>query len=213
MLCFLATDAAVEPSFLREALREAADASFNMIDIDGDQSTNDSVILLANGAAGGDPVTKDTPQAEAFLEGLTYLCIGLAKEIARDGEGANKLIEVTVEGAKKMDEARSAARSVASSILVKAAVHGNDPNWGRVMMALGKSGIEMEEPRVSLYLNEICIMEGGRPIPYFHDAVVAAMSAPEVSFRIKLDLGDATATAWGCDLTEEYVTFNSAYTT
>ena len=213
MLCFLATDASMEAVYLQEALRNAVNASFNMIDVDGDQSTNDSVILLANGAAEGEAITAGTPAAEAFQEGLTYLCIGLAKEIARDGEGATKLIEVTVEEAGSIYDARIGARSVASSLLVKAAVHGNDPNWGRVMMALGKSGIEMEEAGVGLYLNEICIMEGGRPIPYFRDAVVAAMSGPEVAFRISLGLGDATATAWGCDLTEEYVTFNSAYTT
>ena len=213
MLCFLSTDAAVEPAFLKEALSQAADASFNMIDVDGDQSTNDSVILLANGVVGGDLIRAGSPAADGFQQGLTYLCIGLAKELARDGEGANKLIEAIVEGAKTLEDARAAARSVASSLLVKAAVHGNDPNWGRIMMAVGKSGIELEESKIALYINEICIMEDGRPIPYFQDAVVAAMRGGDVSFRVKLNLGDASATAWGCDLTEEYVTFNSAYTT
>ena len=213
MLCFMTTDAPVEPGFLKEALREAVNASFNMIDIDGDQSTNDSVILLANGVAGGEPITAGTVAAQAFQEGLNYLSTGLAKEIARDGEGATKLIEAVAEGAKTLKDARAVAREVVSSLLVKAAVHGNDPNWGRIMMAVGKSDAAVEESKIALYINDICIMEEGLPIPYFADSVVAAMSGSEVSLRVNLNLGEATATAWGCDLTEEYVTFNAAYTT
>ncbi len=213
MLSFIATDAAVEPSFLQDALREAVNSSFNMIDVDGDQSTNDSVILLANGAAENESIEAGTPNAVAFQETLTYLCIGLAKELARDGEGSTKLIEAVVEGAWKVDGARAIARSVVSSLLVKAAVHGNDPNWGRIMMAIGKSGVDVDESKIALYISDICILEEGRPIPYFTDAVVAAMSGSEVSLRIHLNLGEASATAWGSELTEEYVTFNSAYTT
>ena len=213
MLSFLATDAAVEQSFLQTALRQAVNASFNMIDVDGDQSTNDSVILLANGAAENAPIQAGSKAAAAFQEALSYVCIGLAKELARDGEGSTKLIEAVVEGAATTEDARAIARSVASSLLVKAAVHGNDPNWGRIMMAVGKSGIDVDESKIALYINDICIMEEGRPIPYFSDAVVAAMSASEVSLKIQLNLGDAGATAWGSELTEEYVTFNSAYTT
>ncbi|MFH1141652.1 MAG: bifunctional glutamate N-acetyltransferase/amino-acid acetyltransferase ArgJ, partial [Chloroflexota bacterium] len=213
MLCFMTTDAPVEKEFLKQALQEAVNASFNMIDIDGDQSTNDSVILLANGAAGGEPIKDGTPAAQAFQEGLNYLSIGLAKELARDGEGATKLIEAVVEGAKTVENARAIAREVVSSLLVKAAIHGNDPNWGRIIMAVGKSGVDIDETKIALFINDICIMEEGRPIPYFKDAIIAAMSASEVSLRIHLNLGEASATAWGCDLTEEYVTFNAAYTT
>ncbi|MBF8267169.1 MAG: arginine biosynthesis bifunctional protein ArgJ [Dehalococcoidia bacterium] len=213
MLAFLATDAPVERAFLQATLSQAVDSSFNMISVDRDTSTNDSVILLANGAAGGDAIAPGTPGEEVFRHALKEVCTALAKEIARDGEGATKLIQVTVEGALTEGDARAAARSVVSSMLVKCAVHGSDPNWGRIIVALGCSGAQVDEGRVALYINEVCIMEEGRPIPFFKDAVVVTMQGPENSFRLNLNLGEASATAWGCDLSEEYVTFNSAYTT
>ena len=120
---------------------------------------------------------------------------------------------MTVEQAQSLADARVAARSVCSSNLVKTAVHGNDPNWGRIMMAIGKSGADVEEAKVALYINDICIMEGGLPIPYFKDAIVANMQGPELRFLVRLNLGDASATAWGCDMSEAYVIINSAYTT
>jgi glutamate N-acetyltransferase/amino-acid N-acetyltransferase len=213
MLAFMSTDAPVDQGFLQETLSSAVDLSFNMITIDGDTSTNDSVILLANGAAGGDTITSGSLGEETFRHALKEVCIYLAKEIARDGEGASKLIQVTVEGALTENDARVAARAVASSILVKSAVHGGDPNWGRIIVALGYSGAELDESQIALYINDVCIMEGGRPIPYFKDAVVLTMSGPEISLGLDLNLGNASATAWGCDLSEGYVTFNSAYTT
>ena len=213
MLSFVATDAAVEPAFLQAALGEAVDASFNMLDIDGDQSTNDTVLLFANGAAGGPTIDARSSSAGPFKEALTFLCIGLAKEMARDGEGAQRLIEVVVEGADTVADARVAAREIASSMLVKAMVHGRDPNWGRIMMALGKSGAGLDESKIDIFISDIHIVHEGLAIPYFKDAVVSAMSAPEVRFGIALNRGSATATAWGCDLTEEYVIFNSAYST
>ena len=215
MLAFLATDAPVESAFLRESLKQAVDASFNMITIDGDTSTNDTVILLANGMAGGDEIGRQSGDvAEAFQNALQEVCTFLAKEIARDGEGASKLIEVVVDGALSEADARMAARAVTSSSLVKSAVHGCDPNWGRIIVALGYSGAQVQEDCIALYINGVCIMEDGRPIPFFKDAVVASMSGSEVTFiHLSLNIGDAAATAWGCDLSEEYVTFNSAYTT
>ena len=213
MLCFIATDAAVELGFLRSALSAAVDVSFNMIDVDGDQSTNDTVLALANGAAGGPTIESGTQAASDFQDALTYICTELAKELVRDGEGAQRLIEVEVNGALSESDARLAAREIASSLLVKAAVHGRDPNWGRIMMALGKSGAEMDESRIDLFINGIHIVHEGKAIPYFTDAVVSAMGGDEVTFGVELGLGDASARAWGCDLTEEYVTFNSAYST
>ena len=214
MLAFLATDAPVERSFLKESLKRAVDDSFNMITIDGDTSTNDSVILLANGMAGGGEIGLQRGEAEdAFQNALDEVCTYLAKEIVRDGEGASKLIEVVVDGALSEADARMAARAVTSSSLVKSAVHGGDPNWGRIIVALGYSGAQVVEERIALYINGVCIMEEGRPIPFFKDAVVATMSGSEISIRLSLNMGDATATAWGCNLSEEYVTFNSAYTT
>ena len=213
MLAFVTTDAAVEPGLLDEALKRAVGLSFNMIDVDGDQSTNDTVLLFANGAAGGPAIGASSSSAEAFQSALDYVCVSLAKELARDGEGAQRLIEVAVDGAKTQEDARVAAREVASSSLVKAMVHGLDPNWGRIMMALGKSGVDVDESGVDIFVNDIHIAHQGKAISYLRDAVVSAMNVPDVRFRISLHLGEGQATAWGCDLTEEYVTFNSAYST
>ena len=213
MLCCVATDAAVEPGFLQRALRESADVSFNMIDVDSDQSTNDTLLVLANGAAGGEEIQGDSASGVAFQEALTYVCTSLAKDLVRDGEGAQKLIEVVVEGAHSLGDARTAARDIASSMLVKAMVHGRDPNWGRVMMALGKSGIEFDESQVDLFINDIHMVHEGKAFPYLKDAVISSMSGPEVQFKVSVNAGEFSATAWGCDLTEEYVTFNSAYST
>ncbi len=213
MLCCVATDAVVEPGFLQRALRESADVSFNMIDVDSDQSTNDTLLVLANGAAGGEEIQGDSASGVAFQEALTYVCTSLAKDLVRDGEGAQKLIEVVVEGAHSLGDARTAARDIASSMLVKAMVHGRDPNWGRVMMALGKSGIEFDESQVDLFINDIHMVHEGKAFPYLKDAVISSMSGPEVQFKVSVNAGEFSATAWGCDLTEEYVTFNSAYST
>lgn len=213
MLCFIATDAEIQADLLKGMLKETADESFNMMTIDGDTSTNDTVLVLANGAAGAGPISEGSEGADLFRKALGQVCVYLAKEIARDGEGASKLIEVTVEGAKTLQQARSAARTIAGSSLVKTAVHGNDPNWGRVVAALGRSDAELVEEKIALYIASVCIMEDGRPIAFHKDSIIAIMSGPEVAFRINLNLGDGRATAWGCNLSEEYVTFNSAYTT
>ena len=213
MLCFVTTDAPVEKGFLRQALVDTVDASFNMIDVDGDQSTNDTVLVLANGAAGGAGIQAGSDAATVFQEALAYVCTELAKEMVRDGEGAQRLIEVVVEGVRTLGDARTAAREIASSLLVKAMVHGRDPNWGRVMMALGKSGIEFSESDVDVFIGGIHLVHEGVAIPYLKDAVISAMSVPELQIRVHANGGDAAATAWGCDLTEEYVIFNSAYST
>ncbi|MBM3933612.1 MAG: bifunctional glutamate N-acetyltransferase/amino-acid acetyltransferase ArgJ [SAR202 cluster bacterium] len=213
MLCFIATDAPVGLEFLRKATKEAIETSFNQIDVDGDTSTNDTCIVMANGKAGGQPVEANPADAKAFQEALTYICISLAKELARDGEGAQRLLEVVVDGAKTVADARKAAREVCGSNLVKSMVHGRDPNWGRIMMALGKSGIDFDESKVDIFINDIHIVHDGVSIPYMKEAVISAMSVPDVQFRLSLHAGEASGTAWGCDLTEEYVTFNSAYAT
>ncbi|MCJ7521648.1 MAG: bifunctional glutamate N-acetyltransferase/amino-acid acetyltransferase ArgJ [Dehalococcoidia bacterium] len=212
-LCFLTTDAAVEPGFLKGALRKAADVSFNMITIDGDTSPNDSVIILANGLAGNEMIESGSPGAAEFEEALETACLSLAKSIARDGEGATKLIEVTVEGALTISDARQGARVVSGSSLVKAAVHGSDPNWGRIIAAMGRSGTEMVESKTDLYIDNLCVMKAGRPHPFDRAQAKSVLDKAEVPIRVCLNLGDATATAWGCDLSEEYVTINSEYTT
>lgn len=213
LLSFLATDALIDAHFLEQALRKAVDISFNMITIDGETSPSDTVLILANGLAGNRRIEEGTREAEAFQAALEQVCLYLAKCVARDGEGATKLIEIAVEGALSSADARVAARTIASSPLVKAAIHGNDPNWGRIIAALGRSGVEIDGSKIDLFLNNICLMEGGCPYPFDKDEVKAAMMATEVPIRVCLNLGNAAATAWGCDLTEEYVTINSEYTT
>ncbi len=213
MLSFITCDADVEHGFLRESLSRAVNISFNMIDIDGDQSTNDTVLLFANGAAGGSQIASGSEGVESFQQALNAVSIYLAKELVRDGEGAGHVMEVTVDGAVSMSDARCAAREISSSNLVKAMVHGRDPNWGRIMMALGKSGVELDESKIDIFINGIHIVHEGKAIPYYADAVISGMAAEEVSFRVSLNIGEASATGWGSDLTEEYVTFNSAYST
>ncbi len=213
MLSFVATDAAVEQSLLRQMLPEVADRSLNMLTVDGDSSTNDSLVVLANGAAGNAVITAGTPEAEALRAGLLDVCVRLTRQLARDGEGATHLLVVEVTGARNDEDARIAARTIASSLLVKSAVYGADPNWGRLLAALGRSQAEAVEEKIDLYINGVCIMEAGKPVPFHRDAVVALMRGDEITFRIALNLADGQATAWGCDLTEEYVVINSAYTT
>ncbi|OGN92649.1 MAG: bifunctional ornithine acetyltransferase/N-acetylglutamate synthase [Chloroflexi bacterium RBG_13_50_10] len=211
LLCFLTTDAAVEASFLQSALQKAVDASFNMVTIDGDTSPSDTVVILANGLARTQTVNKGN--GEVFQKALTEVCLYLAKCVARDGEGATKLIEVVVEGALNEAQARLAARTIASSPLFKAAIHGNDPNWGRVVAALGRSGAKVNEKKLDIYLNDVCVMKQGSPAPFDKQELSKSMAGKEVSVRLCLNLGQAKAVAWGCDLSEEYVTINSAYTT
>ena len=213
MLSVLATDAPVDGPFLQKVIKAAADVSFNMITIDGDTSTNDSLLILANGAAKGEPISEGSEEASLFQEAVTRLCISLAKEVVADGEGVSKVFQVSVVGARNDKEARLAARTVAGSTLVKTAVHGNDPNWGRMVVALGRSGARVKEEKLSVYVSDVCIMEDGLPVPFFRDAIVLQMQNPEVTYTINLGMGTGNATAWGCNLSEAYVTFNSAYTT
>ncbi|MFH1003176.1 MAG: bifunctional ornithine acetyltransferase/N-acetylglutamate synthase, partial [Chloroflexota bacterium] len=144
---------------------------------------------------------------------LEQVCIHLARAIARDGEGATRLIEVTVSGAPDTTAARQVARTIVSSPLVKAAVHGGDPNWGRIVAAAGRSGVAVEETRLDLYLGDICLLQGGQPRPFPPPDAAAVLGRDEVPIKLLLNLGTASATAWGCDLSEEYVTINSQYTT
>ena len=210
MLCFLTTDAVLEARFLQSALQKAVDASFNMITVDGDTSPSDTVVILANGLAQIKTVNKSN--GELFQKALDEVCLYLAKCVARDGEGATKLIEVVVDGAVDGEQARLAARTIANSPLFKAAIHGNDPNWGRVVAALGRSGARLDERKLEVYLNGVCVMKQGLPMPFDKQQVSASLAGKEASVRLCLNLGQGKAVAWGCDLSEEYVTINSAYT-
>jgi len=213
LLCFLTTDAPVERRFLRQALKEAVDLSFNMISVDGDTSPSDTVLLLANGLAGGEPISAESPRADAFRQALEQVCVYLAKLIAADGEGATRLIEVIINGAADLSQARKAARAVISSALVKAAIHGADPNWGRVVAAVGRSGAEMDEYKIDLFLGDIQVIKAGRALNSGKRAVSQLLKGKEINLRVNLNLGEGSATAWGCDLSQEYVAINSEYMT
>ncbi len=213
MLAFLTTDAAVEPAFLAQALRRSVDRSFNMVTVDGDTSTNDTVIVLANGLAGNAPLAAESPAAAEFQEALDRVAMHLAKEIARDGEGASRLIEVRVRGACDQLQARQAARAVAASNLVKAAVYGADPNWGRILCAVGYSGAEVDERVADVAVGEVPLMRRGEILKFDRQAASAALRGAEVFISVDLRLGDGEAVAWGCDLTEQYVKINAEYTT
>lgn len=206
LLGFITTDAAVEKGFLQRALKKAVDASFNMISVDGDASPNDMVLVMANGLAG-----KVSPAP--FERALEQLCIYLAKRLAGDGEGATKLIETTVSGAANLAQARTAARAVVGSSLVKAAVYGADPNWGRIMAAVGRSGVELKESKFDLAIGKIAVVKAGKPLPFDKSAVIKLLKGKEVPFSVNLNLGSGQATAWGCDLSPEYVAINSHYMT
>jgi len=212
MLCFITTDAAVNIDFLQQSLKKAADASFNMLSIDGETSPSDCVFLLANGLASNTEIGFNN--SEDFQNALNEVCIYLAKSIAQDGEGATKFIEVVVEGAVNQTEARQAARTIVSSPLVKAAMHGNDPNWGRIVAALGRSGAKIREDKLDVHLNDICVMKQGSPTRFDAEELRTSLTrANEVPIKVYLNLGDGRATAWGCDLSEEYVRINSEHAT
>lgn len=213
MFCFLTTDAKVELGFLKSALRKAVDVSFNMVSLDKDTSPSDTVLLMANGLAGKEPIITGSQQAETFQQALDQICIYLAKALARDGEGATKLIEVTVDGARSVAEARLAARTIVSSTLVKTTVHGGDPNWGRVIMALGNSGVDVVESKIDLYIGDVGVLKEGRVLSFSEESIVRVFNQSEVTIRLHLNLDTASATAWGCDLSEEFVTINSEYMT
>lgn len=215
MLAIIVTDAYSTPAGLRTTLQTAADQSFNMVTVDRDTSTNDTVFALANGLAGNERITKKSP-SENFQKGLNYVTRELAKMIAQDGEGATHLIEVRVEGAKDDKEAGKAARAVAGSNLLKAAIFGKDPNWGRIAAALGYSGANFSPSRISFSLlgggNEAPLVLKGEPLP--KDAIDAAeelLEEEEIQIYIDLGEGDGSATAWGCDLSKDYVEINSRY--
>lgn len=213
LLCFLSTDARLDPRLAEWALRAAVDASFNMISVDNDTSTNDTVILMASGLAGNQPVKDGTAEADAFKAALQEVCIYLAKRVVRGGEGATRLIEVRVEGAASEQDARQAARAVASSSLVKSAIHGADPNWGRVLAAVGRSGAEVDQSKVDLYLDEISLLKAGSPVQFDVEKARHILKREEIPMRVCLNLGGDAAVAWGCDLSADYVTINSAYAT
>src|ERR671933_19223 len=213
MLAFITTDAAVEEECLRSTLREATDKTFNRVTVDGDTSPNDMVLLMANGAAGNEPITADSPDYPAFEQTVEAGLRELAKEIARDGEGATKLVEVVVEGTKDEPSATALAKAVVGSNLVKTAVYGEDANWGRVLNAMGYSGVPFDPEGVELYFGPVKVFAHGEPVLHEEAEANATLEGDEVGLTVRLKEGTASATAWGCDLTYEYVKINGSYRT
>ena len=213
MLAFLTTDAAVERECLQETLSKAADRTFNRVTVDGDTSPSDVAILLANGAAGNERLTLGSPDYPVFARAVEEVARTLAKEIARDGEGATRLVEVVVEGARDEASASALARSVVGSNLVKAAVFGEDANWGRVLNAMGYSGVSFDPGDVELRFGSVKVFGGGEPAEHEEEAANAALGSDEVRITARLGEGEASAKAWGCDLTYEYVRINGSYRT
>jgi glutamate N-acetyltransferase/amino-acid N-acetyltransferase len=218
MLCFMTTDALVEQKFLQASLKQAVDASFNMVDIDSDTSTNDMAIVMANGMAGGAPISDGHAEAATFQKALTLVCTSMARMMVQDAEGGTKLIEANVEGAPSVADARKAAREIVSSIGVKTAIYGEDANWGRILAAIGNSGAAFDMEKTELYLaspsgGEVLLFSDGAPQKFDLAKAKACLAPKEVGIRVDLGLGSASATAWGSDLTEEFVRLNSQYTT
>jgi glutamate N-acetyltransferase / amino-acid N-acetyltransferase len=211
MLAFVTTDAAVEKKSLQNALNGATERTFNRITVDGDTSTNDMVLLMANGAAGNEPLTQSSPDYPAFEEAVEAVMRGLAKEIARDGEGATKLIEVVVEGAKEEVSAAVLAKAVVGSSLVKAAAYGEDANWGRVLAAMGYAGVPFDPEGVEIHFGPVKVFEKGEPVAHNTAEANATLAGDEVIITARLGEGKGSASAWGCDLTHEYVEINGSY--
>ena len=213
MLAIVTTDAAVDPERLDRALRAAAARSFNRISVDGDMSTNDTLLVLASGAS---PARVDDAEEGAFTAALTDVCTSLARQVARDGEGATRLVELRVTGAESERQAHRVGDAIACSPLVKTAIHGNDPNWGRVLAAAGYTGEEIEPAAVRLWFgerDEVQLLDRGMPVAFDRARASALLSLDPAILHLDLGLGEASATLWTCDLSAEYVRVNADYTT
>jgi len=215
MLSFVTTDAAISKELLQEALSQDIKDTYNMISVDGDTSTNDTVLLLANGLAGNAEITEKNSDYMAFCKALNYINETLSKKMAGDGEGCTALFEVTVEGAATKDQAKVLAKSVITSSLTKAAIFGHDANWGRILCAMGYSGADFDPEKVDLFFESAAgrmqIIKDGVAVDYSEEEATKILSEPEVTAIADIKMGDARATAWGCDLTYDYVKINADY--
>ena len=214
LLGLILTDASIAQPLLQQALRQAVEASFNCITVDGDMSTNDTVAVLANGLAGNEELrAESSPGYAEFLEGLTFVATELAKGIVRDGEGSTKFIEVRVQGARTEAEAKQVAMAVANSNLVKTAIYGQDANWGRVICAVGYSGVEVDPGRLSLWFGDLHLVKDGQPYDVDEERAAEILAQDEIVITVDLRQGEAEATVWTCDLTHDYITINAHYRT
>ena len=212
MLAFVTTDAEVNSALLQELLEKVADRTFNCVTVDGDTSTSDTLAVLANGRSGV-RIEPGTPEEDAFGAGLEEVCRRLSRELARDGEGATKLVEVRVTGARSEAEAHIAAKAIANSLLVKTALFGNDPNWGRILCAAGYAGVDLDPNRTALTLCGISLVRDGTPVPFDEPTASRAMQEKEIGLILDLGAGAGAASVWTCDLSYDYVKINAEYTT
>jgi glutamate N-acetyltransferase / amino-acid N-acetyltransferase len=211
MLAFLLTDLKASAAELRSMLARATDASFNRVTVDGDTSTNDSVFLLANGASGA--ALKRAGDRKAFYGALQQICIDLSKKIAKDGEGASKFLEIRIEGARSQADAQRMAMTVATSPLVKTAAHGEDSNWGRILAAMGRSGVPFDPERADISFGDLCVFRQGAPTDVSAEKAREPLKAKEVTLLIRLHAGKAQGSYWTCDFTGQYVDINARYRT
>ncbi|SDZ98771.1 glutamate N-acetyltransferase [Lachnospiraceae bacterium NK3A20] len=215
MLAYITTDADIDKDYLQELVSETVDTTFNMISVDGDTSTNDTLLVLANGLAGNRKITKESGNGEAFRQALVTISTTLAKMMAGDGEGATKLIESTVLHADTQEHAKVLAKSVICSNLTKAAIFGRDANWGRILCALGYAGVDFDPDKVDLYFaagdHKLLIFTNGAAADYSEEEAKELLSGTEVDIISDLHMGEESATAWGCDLTYDYVKINADY--
>jgi glutamate N-acetyltransferase/amino-acid N-acetyltransferase len=214
MLGFIATDANIEGSLLQDALKQAVDRSFNRISVDGDTSTNDMVVVLANGLAGNGKISELSGVAfKRFYDALEFLLVKLSKMIVVDGEGATKFVEIVVKGASAENAAVRAAKSIANSNLVKTAINGEDANWGRILAAIGYSGIDFDPARVEIYFDDVRILGENYSIKFSEEQAKQILQRKEIRITVDLNQGDASASFWTCDLSKEYVAINANYRT
>lgn len=213
MLCYITTDIAIDQALLQKAVSGCVEKSFNMISVDGDMSTNDMVIVLANGEANNTKITEENADYQIFFEKLTMLCTELAKQIAADGEGASKFLTINVKGAKSFADAKTVGMAIANSPLVKTAFFGEDPNWGRVICAVGYSGADMVPEKTVVKFGGITIFANGTGATYDEKALAHVMKQKDIVIDIELNMGQEDATVWSCDLSYEYVKINGEYHT
>lgn len=214
LLCLLTTDAAITPALAQRALRDAVDGSFHMITVDGDTSTNDTALLMANGAARSAPITTaDSPAYAAFSQGLSHVLTALAQGIVRDAEGATRFISITVRGASDPVAAKGVGMSVARSLLVKTAIYGRDANWGRIVCAVGYSGVPIDPNRVGVWLGDLELVRNGAPFDVNEERASAILEQTDIAITVDLGQGNAEATVWTCDLSHRYVDVNAHYRT
>ncbi|MFC5712530.1 bifunctional glutamate N-acetyltransferase/amino-acid acetyltransferase ArgJ [Thalassorhabdus alkalitolerans] len=213
MLSFITTDANIEPSYLQQALSEVTNTTFNRITVDGDTSTNDMVVVMASGKSENEPLHPDHPDWSLFVKGLSLTCESLAKKIARDGEGATKLIEVEVKGAASDEEAGKVAKQIVGSDLVKTAVYGTDANWGRIIVAIGSTDAKIDPDNIDISIGSIPTLKNSQPVWFSEEQATEYLKNEEVTIHVDLNVGEGTGKAWGCDLTYDYVRINAGYRT